>query len=386
MHSRAHEQADQAAAHVLRQLGAIDALALQNVQASMQVLIRDSLFGGPPSVQTAIGGNPPDLRFGGKSQTGNFALVDELHHLTGAEATLFARQGDDFIRVSTTVANIDGTSAVNTHLDPSGKVIRFLRRGQHFYGAVEILGTPYMTGYEPMRDKRGVVVGAWFVGYPLSSLTQVGEAISQSAILKHGFVALLDDRGKPLYASKSAVPGIVSVVSGGRPEDWLVDRREFGTWKYSLLTAYPESDVRDAIFPIRVAILLSTLGIATFTIALQYVILVRRVIWPISRLLLQTQAISAGDLTGEASKLTKVIGCGGVDEIGALRAGFHEMMAQLRKRDDELERHRERLEEEVSTRTAELRAVNKQLASAKELAEAASRAKSEFVANMTGDN
>ena len=71
------------------------------------------------------------------------------------------------------------------------------------------------------------------------------------------------------------------------------------------------------------------------------------------------------------------------DELGLLIGGFNEMLAQIQHRDQEIELHREHLEEEVATRTAELVRVNADLTVAKERAEDASRAKSDFLANMS---
>ena len=71
------------------------------------------------------------------------------------------------------------------------------------------------------------------------------------------------------------------------------------------------------------------------------------------------------------------------DELGMLVDGFNEMLAEIQHRQSELERHREKLEDEVSERTAELRRVNGQLTEAKERAEEGNRAKSEFLANMS---
>jgi len=64
------------------------------------------------------------------------------------------------------------------------------------------------------------------------------------------------------------------------------------------------------------------------------------------------------------------------DEIGELADAFNTMLGELAARDRELAAHRERLEETVETRTAELRL-------AKDAAESANRAKSQFLANMS---
>jgi signal transduction histidine kinase/DNA-binding response OmpR family regulator len=67
---------------------------------------------------------------------------------------------------------------------------------------------------------------------------------------------------------------------------------------------------------------------------------------------------------------------GRIVELDALGTGFNAMVEQLAERDGKLAAHRNQLEEEVSQRTAELRI-------AKESAEAASRAKSRFLAAMS---
>ncbi|HAG76814.1 MAG TPA: hybrid sensor histidine kinase/response regulator, partial [Thauera sp.] len=65
-----------------------------------------------------------------------------------------------------------------------------------------------------------------------------------------------------------------------------------------------------------------------------------------------------------------------VIELDSLAAGFNRMLGQIAERDARLAAHREQLEDEVASRTEELRR-------AKEAAEAASQAKSDFLATMS---
>ena len=71
------------------------------------------------------------------------------------------------------------------------------------------------------------------------------------------------------------------------------------------------------------------------------------------------------------------------DELGIVADGFNQMAGELQRRNAEIERHYDHLEEQVAARTAELVAMNAQLIEAKERAEEASRVKSEFLANIS---
>ncbi len=64
------------------------------------------------------------------------------------------------------------------------------------------------------------------------------------------------------------------------------------------------------------------------------------------------------------------------DEVGALVDSFNSMLEQIQKRDNELAQHQLQLEQKIDERTAELRL-------AKEAAEEASKAKSQFLATMS---
>jgi len=70
-------------------------------------------------------------------------------------------------------------------------------------------------------------------------------------------------------------------------------------------------------------------------------------------------------------------------EIGELIRSFNGMLAEIQRRDVELVRYQEGLARTVDERTAELQALNSDLTAARDTAMAASRAKSEFLANVS---
>jgi hypothetical protein len=123
---------------------------------------------GPPKIEgrdTVAGKQVPAIYFGSTKMNNNFDLVDEVVKQAGGTATIFVKSGDDYVRVATNVKKDDGSRAIGTVLDPKGKVIASIQKNDAFYGEVDILGKPYITGYEPIRDSSKQVIGIYYVGY-----------------------------------------------------------------------------------------------------------------------------------------------------------------------------------------------------------------------------
>ena len=199
---RANGEAWSEADRVLENLSTVDTLSSGEVRSAMKVLIREGERQGLPEIRgtsTVAGEVVPNLHLGDSSQTGNFVLVDRIKELTGNTTTLFVKHGSNFVRVSTNVLRPDGSRAIGTVLDPQGPAFAAVQEQRSFYGVAEILGSPYMTAYEPMRNKSGQVIGIWYVGTPLATIAELGKHISSTRILKNGYVALLSPGGKVIF-------------------------------------------------------------------------------------------------------------------------------------------------------------------------------------------
>ena len=59
----------------------------------------------------------PALMHEGAPLNNDFSVVDDFREMTAGVATVFARTGDDFVRVSTSVTKQDGSRAIGTLLD-----------------------------------------------------------------------------------------------------------------------------------------------------------------------------------------------------------------------------------------------------------------------------
>jgi hypothetical protein len=138
------------------------------VKTAMELLKSKADKLGPPKVEgtdTVAGKQVPAIHFGSTKMNNNFDLVDEVAKQAGGTATIFVKSGDEYVRVATNVKKDDGSRAIGTILDPNGKAIASIKRNDAFYGEVDILGKPYITGYDPIRDPSNNVIGIYYVGY-----------------------------------------------------------------------------------------------------------------------------------------------------------------------------------------------------------------------------
>lgn len=76
------------------------------------------------STATIDGQRTPQLRNGNKVLNLDFVAVDKFNAITGGIATVFARQGKDFVRITTSLKMEDGKRAVGSVLDEKHPRVR----------------------------------------------------------------------------------------------------------------------------------------------------------------------------------------------------------------------------------------------------------------------
>jgi methyl-accepting chemotaxis protein len=116
---------------------------------------------------------------------GDDDVVDRVKRLTGGAATVFL--GDT--RVSTNIVKEDGARATGTKLAAPVREALF-DRGEPFEGETEVLGVPYITRYEPIRDAGGKTIGALSVGEPKSFFFGSFGRIRLAALAVAGLMAV----------------------------------------------------------------------------------------------------------------------------------------------------------------------------------------------------
>ncbi len=79
------------------------------------------------------------------------------------EATIFSYDGQDFVRIKTTLVTEKGKSAVNTKLDHDTPAYRALIQKRSYTGDVTLFGRKYEANYAPLTGEDGRLTGALFV-------------------------------------------------------------------------------------------------------------------------------------------------------------------------------------------------------------------------------
>lgn len=233
-------QAELTTSSNLKILDVINSMVNERVHGGMRLLMDKGKSIGEPAIgsNVTVSGKPiPNLKFGNKPQTGHYELVDSVTRAVGGTQTLFARVGDDFVRVSTNVIR-ENERVIGTLLERDSKAYEAIRQGSAYYGIVYILGEPYLAGYEPMIGKDGSVVGIWYVGFRVD-MQLLKDLAAQTALPGDGFIAAFDSHGNPHFYSPHITPEKARAMNSGNEPGWNVIRKKFAPWNFDVIAAYP---------------------------------------------------------------------------------------------------------------------------------------------------
>ncbi len=154
------------------------------------------------------------LTFGDWVANGDHSVVDMVLDTSGSTATIFQLQDDgSLIRITTNVKNDDGSRAVGTLLQ--GPAFEAFKRGENFVGVVPILGQPYVTEYDVIRDASNRPVGMTYTGIPLTQVDAVSATIVRAVILT-AILALLASLGLLFLIVRPIGRGVRLVAAAAR--------------------------------------------------------------------------------------------------------------------------------------------------------------------------
>ena len=146
-------------------------LALPVLAADPKATIADldarlAKIGAPKVEGTGTVGDKtvPVLFFGERKINNNFDVVDAVRKTHQATATVFVKDGDEFVRVSTNVLTPEGKRGVGTQL-ARNKAYEAVSKGQQYCGEIDVLGTAFDACYNPIKDASGKTIGASYIGH-----------------------------------------------------------------------------------------------------------------------------------------------------------------------------------------------------------------------------
>lgn len=108
--------------------------------------------------------NVPAIYFGERKINNNYDVVDAIRKAHGATATVFVKDGDEYVRVSTNVLTPEGKRGVGTMLARNA-AYEAVSQGRQFCGPIDVLGTAFDACYNPIKDGAGKVIGASYIGH-----------------------------------------------------------------------------------------------------------------------------------------------------------------------------------------------------------------------------
>ena len=137
-----------------------------------------------------------------KTITGNAdqsnQAVESFTRTTGAVATIFAREGDNFVRIATTLKDGDGKRIVGTSLATTHPALSLIKSGKTFTGPVTLFGQAYITHYTPLLDAAGQVQGIAFIGINFTEgLAALKKKVLDLKVGDTGYVFVLDATNEP---------------------------------------------------------------------------------------------------------------------------------------------------------------------------------------------
>ena len=304
-----------------------------------------------------IQGKPtPTLKLDGKPLNLDFSVADRFTESTGAVVTVFAKTGDDFVRITTSVKNEKGERAVGTQLDRAHPGYKTVLDGGSYVGLATLFGRQYMTQYDPIKDAQGQLIGLSFVGLDFTDyLGNLKSSIRSLKIGQAGYFYVLDARagsnygtlvvhpvaeGKNMLGMKDAdgrefikdmmeqkngfirYPWINKELGETHTREKIVSFSHFKSWNWIIAGGTYVDEYVAEVNRLRNLYALLGVVLVLITSGVLYGLLRRMIIAPLAQVIADAQSIAHGDLSVALQVNSQ-------DEIGQLMTSMNKIGAGL---------------------------------------------------------
>ncbi|MDD3323605.1 MAG: methyl-accepting chemotaxis protein [Sulfurospirillaceae bacterium] len=305
--------------------------------------IFESSFGffnlNPDEKVSVNGVETPTLSSSGFILNNNLTKVEVFTNLTGAVATIFARSGDDFVRISTSLKKEDGNRAVGTFLDKKSPAYESIMNKQKYIGTARLFGKNYVTVYAPIIED-DKILGILFIGYNFSDgLNTLKEGIKKMKLGENGYFYAINTQNKsydihPKNDGSSVNSqidnkiievknGILKISENG--EEKIIGFKAFDKWNWILVAKANVKDFQKTNDELRNTLIFVSIGMTIFMILLLWSAINKIITNPLNNLIEKAKELSSQD--GDLTRKLNVIGS---DEIAKASEQVNRFIEKVR--------------------------------------------------------
>ncbi len=286
----------------------------------------------------------PDMTMAGVSVRFLSNILDRVSDDLRVSATVFQVIPQGLLRMITTIKKEDGSRAIMTYIPTSSPVYKAIMSGKTYMGIATILGKEYYTIYKPYIDDMNRIIGAVYVGKPLSDIQKpVVEVAEKVHYGKKGYMSILDAKtgitiyhpnkklvgNRYLYEKYKFVKDAIEFVkkhgeglyeyefNGVKKFAYIM---YFKPWHWVIWLAVPEEQILAPVWSMRKTNIIIVVVAAVIIILLG--MFIARGISKAASNIKEVMALAAkGDLTAVGKVYTS-------DEFGEIATAFNELMGK----------------------------------------------------------
>ncbi|MBB1298729.1 MULTISPECIES: methyl-accepting chemotaxis protein [Pseudoalteromonas] len=288
----------------------------------------------------------PILLHDGAQVNNNIDIVENYAKLTGGNATVFMRDGDDFFRITTSLKKSDGQRAIGTYLGKKHPGYQPLMNGQSYEGYAKLFGNEYMTVYQPIKNKQNQVIGILYIGFNINdALASLRESVNKIVIEESGNLFVFRNTNDVVIAGKEAAvdskvnskaldglnleaikKGLSLKYNSENNTPMFAYSKTVPGWDWTLLGRVKESELTEESIKLMVVNSITSVGgILAISILLFWVLV--KTLKPLRQLTRSVDALGKGDLSQHFLNTNT----NSENEIDQITASVSSMSVELKK-------------------------------------------------------
>jgi len=335
-------------------------IAVDKVLGSFDMMFEGEFSLDEEKKVSVNGKNVATLKINEKVINLNYDEVDKLLKSTGAVASVFVKNGNEFVRISTSAKTKAGKRAVGSAIGSSSAVYQKIMQKERYTGYVNLKGSDYIASYKPIVDGSNQVVAIIAVGLNVTQEFQsLKKEVLKVKIGKTGYVFALDTRKglegvtrihparegvsllsvkddtgkyfiKEIVEKKEGIvtyPWVNKKLGEKKPREKMAVFTYFEPWKWVIASSSYTEEFLEANIKIRNYLIIISIFVTIAIVILIYLSIQLSVIKPIKELEDKAKNLSVGD--GDLTQRLDESGGNEISEVSSSINLFIEKVQQI---------------------------------------------------------